>query len=81
MVVDLYKVRDQLQILHNRDAQAKLLIKKDDWSFFGRVLNTNGLRHAVDNHKLVPVSRDEVDKLFALARQWLVTHLNLEGLL
>ena len=73
----LYKVRDSLCKIYGNGqaAMAALTISKTDWDFFGRILNQNDLRHAEVAGRSPTVSRADVDRLYLLARQWIVAHL------
>jgi hypothetical protein len=80
--IDLYKVRDLFVKLYGdeRRAQADLGIANADWDFFGRILNNNDLRHAEVTGKVPPVPRPDVDRLYALAREWTRQRLKQLGL-
>ncbi|MFI5247316.1 MAG: hypothetical protein ACHQWV_02045 [Nitrospirales bacterium] len=80
--IDLYKVRDLLKKLHGGEeaTKARLAIVDGDWSFFGRILNTNDLRHAEVTGVVPKVAQKEVDRLYRLARTWTRSHLRAVGL-
>ncbi len=79
---DLYKVRDLLKKLYGGEeaVKARLAIVDGDWSFFGRILNHNDLRHAEVAGVLPPVVHEDVDRLYCLARTWMRSHLKAVGL-
>jgi hypothetical protein len=80
--IDLYKVRDLLKKLYGGEKAAKerLAVVDGDWSFFGRILNKNDLRHAEVAGVLPPVAREDIDRLYRLARAWTRSHLQAVGL-
>lgn len=75
--IDLYKIRDLLKTLYGGEqaAKSRLAITDADWSFFGRILNNNDLRHAEVAGVVPPVAREDVDRLYGLARTWTQLHL------
>jgi hypothetical protein len=75
--INLYKVRDALKKIYGSDgiAKARLRIPSSDWSFFGRMLNSNDLRHAEVTGVAPGISRPDVDRLYGLARTWTTAHL------
>lgn len=79
--IDLYKVRDFLQKLYGDEqaAQSELAIARCHWSFFGGILNNNDLRHAEITGLVPSVSRDDIDRLYGLARMWTARHLRKLG--
>lgn len=80
---DLYKVREFLRGLNGgneESPQQQLGISRDDWGFFGRILNTRDLRHAELTGVMPPVAEDEVTRLFRLAYVWTRTHLTALGI-
>lgn len=78
--IELYKVRDLLQKIHGAAARSQLGIAQSDWTFFGRVLNNNDLRHAEVSGTPPTVSQSDVDRLYQLARAWAVGHMTTLGL-
>jgi len=80
--IDLYKVCDLLKKLYGGEeaAKAQLAIVEGDWSFFGRILNNNDLRHAEVAGVLPSVAHDDIDCLYSLARTWTRLHLKAVGL-
>lgn len=80
--IDLYKVRDLLAKLHSDEetAKSRLAIPDVDWSFFGRILNNNDLRHAEVAGVVPSVDREDVRRLYDLARRWTLSHLRTLGL-
>ncbi|HEV8722742.1 MAG TPA: hypothetical protein VGW77_19165 [Candidatus Binatia bacterium] len=80
--IDLYKVRDLLKKLYGggKAAKAQLGIVDSDWSFFGQILNNNDLRHAEVAGVIPAVAKEDVDRLYRLARTWTRSHLKVSGL-
>ena len=80
--IDLYKVRDFLKKLCGGEepAKARLAIDDADWSFFGRILNNNDLRHAEIAGVVPPIPQADVERLYRLARTWTRSHLRAVGL-
>ena len=80
--IDLYKVRDLLKKLYKHESEAitRLKFSANDWKYFGNALNNNDLRHAEITDTLPDLSRDEVDRLFAIARNMVAAQLNISGL-
>jgi hypothetical protein len=80
--IDLYKVCDVLEKLYSgaEAAKKRLGIVDGDWRFFGRILNNNDLRHAEVAGVLPPVAREDIDRLYRLARTWTRSHLKAIGL-
>jgi hypothetical protein len=80
--IDLYKVRDLLKNLYRDEeaAKAHLAIADGDWRFFGDTLNNNDLRHAEVTGVLPAVPREDIDRLYRLARTWARSHLKAVGL-
>jgi hypothetical protein len=81
--IHLYKIRDLLAKVYGGEVQtrSRLGISKDGWSFFGAILNNNDLRHAEISGIAPTVARQDVDRLYRLARDWIRTHLVNQGLL
>lgn len=75
--IHLYKIRDFLAKVYGGEVQtqSRLGISKDDWSFFGTILNNNDLRHAEISGTAPSVAHQDVDRLYRLARDWIRTHL------
>ncbi|MGR8932450.1 MAG: hypothetical protein ACU836_17635 [Gammaproteobacteria bacterium] len=76
--IQLHKVRESLKNIYGSDKEAinALGLDKDDWSFFGKVLNNNDLRHPPKGKITVAsVSRDDKAKVEALARKWVLIYL------
>jgi hypothetical protein len=80
--IDLYKVRDLFVKLYRRQkvVRERLGISADDWSFFETTLNTNDLRHAELTGVLPTLNEQDVTRLYALARDWIKSHLRVLGL-
>ncbi|HWX30254.1 MAG TPA: hypothetical protein VNZ53_22790 [Steroidobacteraceae bacterium] len=80
--INLYKVRDLLFKLYGNATKTKsrLNISDDDWSAFGKLLNNNNFRHAEITGIVPSVSRTDVDRVYGLARQWVVTYLKMKSL-
>lgn len=80
--IDLYKVRDLLKKLYQCEGKAisRLNFPVDDWKYFGGVLNNNDLRHAEITDTVPDMSRDEVDRLFVIARNMVTAQLKISGL-
>lgn len=80
--IDLYKVRDFLKKLYGGEdtAKARLAIADGDWSFFGRILNNNDLRHAEISGVVPQIHQGDVERLYRLARTWTRAHLKAVGL-
>ena len=80
--IHLYKIRDFLAKIDGGEVQARsrLSISKGEWSFFGAILNNNDLRHAEISGTAPSVVRQDVDRLYRLARDWIRTHLVNQGL-
>ena len=80
--IDLYKVRDLLTKLYEGEetAKAKLGIAQSDWSFFGKILNNNDLRHAEVAGVVPQIAEEDVRRLYRLARAWTRSHLQASGL-
>lgn len=81
--IHLYKIRDVLTNIHGSERNTKLHlnIPKDDWSFFGSLLNNNDLRHAEVSGTAPSITRQDVDRLYHLARSWISSHLLSQGIL
>lgn len=81
--IHLYKIRDVLTNIYGgeRNTESRLNIPKDDWSFFGFLLNNNDLRHAEVRGTPPSITRQDVDRLYHLARSWIGSHLLSEGIL
>jgi hypothetical protein len=80
--IDLYKVRDSIKDVYGSDAKAieALSIDKDDWSYFGKVLNNNDLRHPPKSGTPRSSLREEdKNKVEVLAREWVSRFLKYEG--
>jgi hypothetical protein len=77
----LYKVRDFLGKVCGGESEARsyLNISRADWSFFGKILNGNNLRHAEIQGMGPTVARADVDRLFLLARNWIRSYLREKG--
>ena len=75
--IDLYKVRDLLSKVYGNDEKATkaLDIADGDWRFFGQTLNNNDLRHAEVTGTPPAVPREDIDRLYRLARTWTRSHL------
>lgn len=90
--VDLYKVLDVLRGIYSpksakgnkKEQLVKLAlgISKGDksWSDFEAILNNNDLRHADILGTSPTLSRNDIDKVFQIARIWIQLHLNRKGL-
>lgn len=80
--IELYKLRDLLKKLYGgkEKAKAQLGISEGDWSFFGRILNNNDLRHAEVAGVVPPLAAGDVRRLYSLARAWTRSHLKALGL-
>ncbi len=80
--IDLYKMREVLKKIYRGEhqARAQLGISRDDWSYFGAILNNNDLRHAEITDNAPQVSGQHVARLFELARNWTLSHLRSRGL-
>jgi len=79
--IDLYKAQDVLKKIYGKNkVKSRLGIANDDWSFFELVLNNNDLRHAEISGTAPAVGRQDVDRVYRLARTWIRTHLVSQGL-
>jgi hypothetical protein len=81
--INLYKVRDFLFRVYGKQAKktrANLHVSKNDWDFFGTILNNNDLRHAEVTGTAPPVPETKVDRLFELAREWIRFYLQKKNL-
>lgn len=82
--IDLYKIQDVLKEIYCmkkfKEGNA-LKISKVDWSFFEKTLNNNDLRHAEISGNAPSVTREDVDRLYRLARTWIQSHLIKQGLI
>ena len=90
--VSLYKVRDFLCKLYGATQKVKavkkikgaeatktaLNITDADWEYFGKILNTNDLRHAEISGNVPSISNNEIEKLYQLARCWVASYLRIE---
>ena len=47
---------------------------------FGKILNNNDLRHAEISGNVPSVSNDDIDKIYALARSWVSSYLQTQGI-
>jgi hypothetical protein len=79
--INLFKVRDFFSKKYGSDKIAKktLGITGGQWTFFGKILNHNDLRHAEISGNVPSVSNGDIDKLYALARSW-VSYLRTQGI-
>jgi hypothetical protein len=74
----LYKVRDALCKIYRGEeaAKAALNISATAWRCFGKTLNEKtDLRHAEVTVNSSTVSPSDVDRLYRVAREWVVAHL------
>lgn len=79
--VNLYKVRDLISKIFGTEKKAKYELSiTNGWSTFGKILNNNDLRHAEVTGTARPVSASAVNACYALARSWIVSYLQLQGL-
>lgn len=75
--VPLYKIKDQLNIIHNAKARSKLCINTDHWSFFESRLNNHDLRHPGNGDSTKPIDDIDKNKLLLIARYWITLELAL----
>lgn len=78
--VPLYKIKDQLDFIHNKKAKAKLSIQEDHWSFFETRLNNHDLRHPGKGDNIKPIDDKDKNKLLLIARCWITLELALRSL-
>jgi hypothetical protein len=80
--VNLYKVRDLLQIFYcgEKPARTTLSIRKTEWKHFGVLLNNNDLRHAEITGRAPSVSPVAIEDAYATARRWVTAYLKTKGL-
>ena len=77
----LYKVRDLLKKFYrnNKNAIAKLGISNNQWDRFGRLLNSNNMRHA-DIDGVPPIlSSQDIEFLFGAAQLWIAKFIRIKG--
>ena len=78
--VPLYKIKDQLEFIHNKKAKATLSILEAHWSFFETMLNNHDLRHPGKGDNVKPIDDKDKNKLFLIARCWIEKELKLRSL-
>jgi hypothetical protein len=80
--VHLYKIQEGLKKFYRGAANvtSQLAISKNDWKFFGNILNNNDLRHADITGMAPAVPAQDVDRLYRLAYDWIYAHLVNQGL-
>jgi hypothetical protein len=74
--INLAKVREFLSIVYCGEKAAKdALGITEGWKHFGKLLNTNDLRHAEKTGSVPSISVGEIDKLYRLAHRWVASYL------
>lgn len=78
--VSLYKIKDQLNSIHNKKAKLNLNIDNVHWSFFEDKLNNHDLRHPGNAARKEPIDDKDKNKLFLISRGWIAKELEFRSL-
>lgn len=73
--IALYKIKDQLNSIHNNRAKNILSIKNEYWQFFELKLNSHDLRHPGKKDKNMPIDNCDRNELFKIARSWIAKEM------
>ena len=76
----LYKIKDQLEIIHNKKEISELRITKTDLTFFEDNLSNHDLRHPGYGDRAKPINAEDKNKLFLIARCWIARELDSRSL-
>ena len=76
----LYKIKDQLEIIHNKKEISELRITKADLTFFEDNLSNHDLRHPGYGDRAKPINAEDKNKLFLIARCWIARELDSRSL-
>jgi hypothetical protein len=81
--IDLYKVRDFFKRHYgdSNKAREKLNITRDDWRFIGKMLDVeHDYRHADATGVASEASKEDIEQLFQISRNTIISFLKLKGL-
>ncbi len=78
----IYKVRDQLKIIHGNEKETRTILKilETQWNDFGNTLNNYDLRHPGHKNKTEPLDPREADRILLTARTWVAKELKRRNL-